>query len=139
MANESESFVRWQSVVRDQLSAATNLALGLATGLLAFQSMLLLDNKLLAPWSRGFGIAAIPILGLSIALAAWCALNRLSDFRLTARVARGRHESEAGLAELREKSYELGKTTWVLFRVQLWLFALGAVAAAVSVLVQVAS
>ncbi len=135
--DDSESFVRWQSVTRAHLGSTMNLVLGLATGLLAFQSALLLDGKLSAPCSFGFGLLALFFLAFSVALALWCAVTRLSDFRLTAQIARRREQGESDFSSEREESRSCGKLTWRLFRGQLWLFGLGAGAAALSVLIQV--
>jgi hypothetical protein len=112
-----------------------NLVLGLATGLLAFQVTLLLDHKLSVACSRGFGTSAVVLLGLSIAFAIWCALNRLAEFRLTAQIARRREKGEESVAE-RDETELLGKTTWILFRAQLWAFSIGTAALTGGVLLQ---
>lgn len=136
MTSEADSFIRWQSVVREQLGGTTNLVLGLATGLLALQSSILLDNKLTTPCSKGLAIAATLILSMSVGLAIWCAINRLTDFRVTAQIARRRELGETELADLRSASDALGKATWQLFRAQLLTFGVGAAASIASILVQ---
>jgi len=136
MVNESDSFIRWQSVTRDHLGATTNLVFGLATGLLAFQVSLLLDSKLSVSCARGFGMVSLVALALSVVLAIRCSLNRLTDFRLTAQTARRREKGDSNVAELREDTDVLGKSTWALFRLQLWTFGVGAAAVAVAVTIQ---
>ncbi len=135
--NGSDSFVRWQSISLEQLGSTMNMVLGLATGFLAFQAALLLEGKLTQPWSFGLGVLALFLLAFSVALALWCAINRLSDFRVTAQIARLRETGDSNLSAAREKAQSLGKCTWRLFRGQLWFFALGAGTTALSVLIQV--
>ena len=47
-------FIRWQAIMREHFGRTSNLLIGLATGLLAYDATLLLDEKLTAPpSSRG--------------------------------------------------------------------------------------
>ncbi|MHB1245569.1 MAG: hypothetical protein ACYCZH_03950 [Sulfuriferula sp.] len=135
--NESDSSVRWQEVTREHLGGLINLVLGLAAGLLAFESTLLLERKFTAPCAFGLGLLAVVMLSVSVGFALWCAVNRLSDFRLTTQIARGKEKGATDLEEKRDESRLLGKTTWRLLKAQLWLFGLGAAAGAVAVLLQV--
>lgn len=134
----SDSFIRWQKVTREHLGGLINLVLGLATGLLAFESTLLLEKKFTAPGAFDFGLSAVVLLSASIGFALWCAVNRLSDFRLTTQIALGREKGATDLEEKRKESRLLGKTTWRLLKAQLWLFGLGAANGAVAVLLQLA-
>lgn len=137
--NGYERFAKWQGVTREQLGATSNLILGLATGLLAFTTVLLLEKKLVAPCAFGFGIAAYIFLGLSVVLALWCATNRLTDFRLTAKIANPKNNANPQLKEFQEESKRLGDLTWNIFRGQLWCFALGSGAAGASIVIQLLS
>jgi len=134
-----ERFAKWQSITREQLGATSNLILGLATGLLAFTTVLLLEKQLVASCAFVFGVAASILLALSVALALWCATNRLTDFRLTAKIANPRTSGSPQLEEFREESKRLGERTWDIFRGQIWSFALGAGATGVSIIIQVFS
>jgi len=134
-----ERFAKWQSVTREQLGATSNLILGLATGLLGFTTVLLLERKLAVSCAFGFAIAASLLLALSVALALWCATNRLADFRLTAKIANPKNSNSPQLEEFREESKRLGERTWGIFRGQIWVFALGAGAIGVSVIIQMFS
>jgi len=134
-----ERFEKWQGVTRQQLGATSNLMLGLATGLLAFLTLLLIDRRLAASCAFGFGVAGSILLALSVALALWCAANRLTDFRLTAKIANPKNSGSPQLGEFREESKRLGERTWNIFRGQLWSFALGAGAAGGGIIIQVCS
>jgi hypothetical protein len=67
--DDQESFIRWQEVTRNHFSAVANLILALATGLLAFQSTLLLERKLPSPCAFGFATISLIFLAASVALA----------------------------------------------------------------------
>ena len=101
--------------------------------------MLLLEKKLVVSCAFGFGVAACILLASSVALALWCATNRLTDFRLTAKIANPKSSSSPQLEEFREESNRLGERTWVIFRGQIWSFALGAGATCVSIIIQLFS
>ena len=137
--NGYERFAKWQGVTREQLGSTSNLVLGLATGLLAFTTLLLLDRKLVVSFAFGFGVAAYFLLAVSVVVALWCATNRLTDFRLTAKIANPKNSSSPQLEEWREESRLLGDKTWAIFRCQLWSFALGSGAAGVGISIQLFS
>jgi len=139
--NNYERFAKWQNITREQLGATSNLVLGLATGLLAFTTALLLQQKSsISSCALGFTTAGSSFLALSVALALWCATNRLKDFRLTAKIANPKHAGSAALLdEWREESKRLGEFTWNLFRGQLWSFALGAGGVSISLVIQLRS
>jgi hypothetical protein len=111
---EKERFVRWQRITREQFSAVSNLVLGLATALLAFQS-----SALTAPsaTSRWLAVVSMLLLATSVALGLACAWNRLLDFRQTAQNARGGSHVD---------TEALGNRSWTLLGWQLCLFGLGA-------------
>lgn len=134
-----ERFAKWQGVTREQLGSTSNLVLGLATGLLAFTTLLLLDRKLIASFAFGFGVAAYFLLATSIIMALWCAINRLTDFRLTAKIAHPKNSNNPQLEELREESRLLGDKTWAIFRSQIWSFALGSGVAGIGITIQLFS
>lgn len=133
-----ERFAKWQGVTREQLGATSNLVLGLASGSLGFATVLLLEKKLVS-CAFGFGIAALVFLALSVVLALWCATNRLTDFRLTAKIANPDNSGSHQLEEFREESRRLGDRTWGIFRGQIWSFALGAGAVSLGIVIQVFS
>lgn len=127
-SDDYERFARWQNITREQLGATSNLILGLATGLLAFASALLLQQKSgISLCVIGSSAVGCILLALSVALALWCATNRLKDFRLTAKIANPKHNGSAAiLDEWRGESKCLGELTWKIFHGQIWCFALGA-------------
>ncbi|MGE8218488.1 MAG: hypothetical protein ACN6OU_01895 [Stenotrophomonas acidaminiphila] len=128
-----ESFVRWQTVTRDYFSKVSNLVLGLATGLLAFLVSGLTSSLPIAKCLLIVGTVSLALLALSVALAVWCAINRLRDFRATAQIARSRSKNEPVLPDARQESEIMGQLSWLLFWWQLVLFGLGAGGVAVTI------
>jgi len=130
------SFVRWQSVTRDYFSSTSNLVLGLATGLLAFLVSGFASSQPIAKCLLIVGTISLVLLASSVALAVWCAINRLRDFRATARIARLRSKSEPVPPGSREETRILGQLSWRLFWWQLVLFGFGAGGVAITVVSQ---
>lgn len=128
-----ESFVRWQAVTRDYFSTVSNLVLGLATGLLAFLVSGLLSSLSTTKCLLVVGAVSLVLLASSVALAVWCAINRLRDFRATAKIARSRSKGEPVSPDARLESRIMGQLSWRLFWWQLVLFGFGAVGGAITV------
>ncbi|MGH9957045.1 MAG: hypothetical protein ACREBC_07940 [Pyrinomonadaceae bacterium] len=133
----AESFIRWQAATQQHFTSTANLLLGLATGLLAFESTLLLDARFLSHAAFWFAVAAVVFLFTSVGVALWCAINRLRDFRLSAQIARRRQEDEPSLQKSREEAKSLGNFTWGLFWFQVGMFGVGAGCVAIAVVVQI--
>jgi hypothetical protein len=122
------SFVRWQAVTRDYFSSVSNLVLGLATGMIAFLVSGLAASQPESKCLLVLGAISLVLLTASVALAIWCAINRLRDFRATAQIARQRWKGEQALSEARQESKIIGQFSWRLFWWQLVLFGFGAAA-----------
>lgn len=137
-SDEYDRFIRWQTKTNEQLSAASNTILGLATGLSGFVGWLLFDKERDA-FLAGFAVASLVLLSLSIALGVWCAINRLSDFRLTMKVANPKYQNDPRLVEWREMNVCLGRRTWLLFRLQSLSFLIGSVTVGVGLIADVLS
>jgi hypothetical protein len=148
--NTKESFIRWQGRSIQQMGFFNNLLLGLATGLLAFQTQLAFNQKVsLVPCEIVVLVTSILVLFASILVGGSLAWNRLNDFRITAQIAR-KHEKVArqrkneeqdnigevrrksehlgerdDIEKLRRKSERLGERTWNLIQWQATLFVVG--------------
>ncbi|MNF69862.1 hypothetical protein D3C84_517540 [compost metagenome] len=131
-----ESFVRWQGITRDYFSSVSNLVLGLATGLLAFLVSGLTSYQPITKCLLAVGTFSAVILAASVALAVWCAINRLRDFRATAKIARSHWKGEPIAPEDRQESKVMGQLSWRLFWWQLVLFGFGSAGVAVTVISQ---
>jgi hypothetical protein len=124
MAPEDDRFQRWQKIAIDQLTYGLNLILVLATATLGYWSSLLRDDKfVLGPSAKCAMLLSLWALALSVGSGLLCVLNRLWDFRGTARRARNHPE-----APTKDELEGLGRVTWWLFYFQWATFAVGVVA-----------
>ena len=81
-------------------------------------------------WLLAFGVACLVV---SAGLALWCAVNRLQDFRESAKLGRGRIGIVEGV-ERRRKNRRRGDRTWTLLYWQLLTFAAGALSVVVALM-----
>ena len=132
--NSSDRFIRWQSVTREHFTLTSSVVLGLATGLLAFFAERFLTGQRPCLCVLLLGAVATLSLVFSITLALWCSINRLRDFRMTAQIARKRNKDETVPTEDVLETKVLGEFSWQLFRWQLVLFGVGAIASAIALL-----
>ena len=125
--DEQQSFIRWQSIRIEQLSFVNNLLIGLATGMLAFQTQLAFDDKVsLTVIDKWLVILSIVLAFSSLAVGCYLAWNRLHSFRTTAQIARKRETGKReSIEELRALVKRLDGRTWQLLTVQIALFTLG--------------
>ena len=135
---KKETFVRWQSVTQKHFSSVVNLVLGLSTGLLAFQANLLIENSSINLRSQQIIVFSIISLCISLLSALFCALNRLTDSRKTAQIARKKMNGDSeGLEELREEVKIIGNRTWKCLEAQLIFFALGTLLLAAAIIIYI--
>lgn len=132
--NEQESFIRWQAITREYFTTVSNLVLGLATGLLAFLVSGLFSTQPTIKCITVIGTGSLVFLAGSAGLAVWCAINRLRDFRATAKIARSRRKCEHIDSEARQETKVIGDLSWRLFWWQLVLFAFGATGVSVLII-----
>jgi hypothetical protein len=125
--DRNESFVRWQGRSIEQLGFVNNLLIGLATGLLAFETQLAFDDKAsLIAIEKCVAIASIISVFLSSAIGCFVAWNRLRSFHFTAKIARKREKNDrAGIEKLRDDVRDLDENTWKYLEYQTISFALG--------------
>lgn len=130
MAEENDKCQRWRKITIDQFGYALNLTLTFAIATLGYCFVLLKDKDFAPiPSAKCTMILSLSALALSAICGFICVLNRLLDFRGTARRACN-HPKAPTKDELRD----MGNITWVLFYVQLGAFAIGVGALAVTLL-----
>lgn len=124
MANES--FIRWQRTTIEQLGYAVNTLLVMAVATIGFCLDQLLGNKICYCCSYYMILVGLVVLVICVFDLLLLTLNRLIDFRNTAKIARLRSEdSNDELEDLRNYTKALGDNTWRLLYVGIGLFALG--------------
>ena len=122
------SFVRWQATTIAQLTYAINLIVSVSVAALGFQVSLLLSKEFTpVSWQKCAFSLSLVLLLASTGLGIWGVINRLRDFRATARAARMREEgrSDAEIEPYRRLYEKLGRKTWWLFWGQIGTFGFG--------------
>lgn len=139
MAHSEGGFVRWQGITIGQFGYANNLFLTFATASLGFTLTLAKqDAAAWHAWSRWLLPFSSTAFMVSATLGSLCLLNRLTDFRETAQIARHREQvSNPDQVSARmidamsnSKAYtkKLGRRSWRLLYSQMVMFGVGIVA-----------
>ncbi len=124
---QQEKFVRWQGITIRQLSYAINLFLTFALASIGFILHLLISATVdLTACQLYLNRLALIFLIISGVLGIFCTINRLKDFRDTARIANPRTKGHEK-CEARLYAKGLGKNTWRLFWSQVIAFIIGIV------------
>lgn len=125
---DRQSSERWQGRTIEQFGYALNLILGLTVGALGYELSFLLNEEIVRyVWQNCLFVLSMLTLLLSVIVGLLCVVNRLRDFRTTAKIARKREDgaSDIELQPLRALTYALGKRTWLLFWWQITFFGVG--------------
>jgi len=123
MTDQSDKFQRWQKITLEQFGYAQNLTLTLTIATLGYWFVLLKDKDFIpSPSAKCMMLLSLLALIFSAVVGLACVVNRLWDFRGTAKRARREPSSESPTKEYLDA---LGQTSWVLFYSQLLTFALG--------------
>lgn len=134
MAEQSESFVRWQGITREQFTVASSVVFGLAVSALGYLATTLLDDKVVRVTCLQF--ASVLLLTASVGAGIFVVINRLRDFRGTTRMVKLRESGKQSdeVAKLETWTNKLGVRSWRLFWAQVWTFFFGVAAFAVHLL-----
>ncbi len=125
---EDDKCHRWRKIAIDQLGYSLNLTKTFDIAALAYCFSLLNDKEFVPTGgAKEWMILALVTLGISAVCGIICVINRLNDFRGTARRACG-HEQKPMKEELRG----LGNWTWGLFYAQLVGFGVGVAAVGIA-------
>lgn len=128
--SDSDAMVRWQAYARESRTAANSHFLAYSAATIALQTSVIIDNEVKkVEWPCLF-IAAGLFAVLALLIGSVVVLVRLRDARLTARVARYRHESRPRqqIEEMRKKANVYSGWTNKLLPLQIVFFSLSAVA-----------
>jgi hypothetical protein len=131
-----ESSVRWQGRTIEQFGYALNVIFGLAIASIGYEASLILNDDIqFVGWQTCLLSISLLALVVSSCAAFWCIINRLRDFRLTAKISRKREnkENDIELEYLRKEAKGLGDFTWTLFWWQIWSFIIGVISLSIVV------
>jgi hypothetical protein len=132
MATENDRFPRWQKIAIDHLSYTVNLILTLTIATLGYWFLLLKDRDFIpASSSKCTMLLSLIALSFSAICGFACIINRMWDFRGTAKRAHGDAHTDSSTKEYLDG---LGRITWMMFYCQLFVFVLGVALLAVSLL-----
>lgn len=134
--NSYEKFVRWQSVLREQLTFLNNLVLTLSVGTIGFVLSLLGDKDFNPVCFQKIFLTTGLMLSLISLVFGFCtSFSRLSDYRVT--VQKIKNETTRNFTEhafLKKLMDIFGKTTWVFFYLQIILFCVAILSLTISFL-----
>ncbi|RTL14094.1 MAG: hypothetical protein EKK56_02255 [Flavobacteriaceae bacterium] len=132
-----ESFIRWQSILINQLGFTNNLIIGLSIGVLGYLINFLQQVTILNCFQKFFfWIACISII-YSLTMGLKLVINRLDDFKITANIARKRETNKReGIEEDRKKVKEIGEKTWNLLIWQISTFFASLICTLVIILIE---
>jgi hypothetical protein len=127
--SDKEAMIRWQGYARESRTAVNSHFLAYSAGILAVMSSILISKdvpRIILPciYSVSATLAIISLIIGSIAV-----LIRLRDARLTACIARYRHEGreQVDIELLRVKTDSLGEWTNTLIPFQVIIFVISAI------------
>lgn len=121
-------FVRWQTVLRDQLTFLNSLLLTISTGIVGFIISLLANPEFsLICCQKIFFTSGFILTFISILMGLLTAFNRLLDFRTTVKKIKNEiaGSTQQDLVELKNSMDIYGKATWFFFYLQLISIGLG--------------
>ncbi len=120
----NKSYLKWQDIRIKQLGYANNLIIALAVAVLGFAiNFIQTEDLILSSFQKKLFWVASSLIIISIGLGIFVILNRLEDFKLTAKIARKREKNERdGIEDDRLKSERMGKKTWNSFIWQIVTF-----------------
>jgi hypothetical protein len=121
---ENISYSKWQNIRISQLGFANNLIIALGVALLGYIiDFIQTENLILTCLQKSLFWVGCSLIIFSISFGIFVVLNRLEDFKLTARIARKRESKERdGIENDRIESKKLGKKTWNRFIWQISTF-----------------
>ena len=114
LMEDNKSYLKWQDIRISQLGFANNLIIALAIALLGYIiDFIQTDNLILTCFQKILFWLGCSLILISIGLGIFVVINRLEDFKLTAKIARKRETGERdGIESDRLKSKRLGEKTW---------------------------
>ena len=141
--DRNEKFSRWQGITMTQLSYSINLFLTFSVASLGFcVSLLFNENLNTSTCQVYFYFHSLFLILASGGFGVWCTINRLRDFRASAKIANLKRKKNNSKPEkvddceidtLRELTKNLGNKTWIIFWWQIGTFCAGIVLLVLSV------
>jgi hypothetical protein len=126
--DNKERFIRWQAILRDQLTFLNSLLLTTSIGILCFVFSLLKNPQFnIQGCHKVLFSSGLILIFLSALIGLFTALNRLCDFRITTQKIKSEGNGSGNLESLKELMKMYGKVTWTLFYSQIITKILGVI------------
>lgn len=124
--HSDEKFVRWQSVLRENLTFLNNLILTFSVGTIGFILTLLGDKEFNPTYCQKiFLTSGLMLTFISLALGFITSFSRLNDFRATVRKIRNELTGDFSEHDFLKKLMDIYKNiTWGLFYAQIIVFCI---------------
>jgi hypothetical protein len=125
--NSNDRFIRWQQILREQLTYLNNILLTFSVATLGFLfSLLTEDNFVPTCYQKLFFTFGLIMIFLSIFIGLATSFSRLFDFRTTLKKIKNETSgNHADIEEQKQLKDMYSKSTWNLFYGQSILFVLG--------------
>ena len=132
-----ESFIRWQNILINQLSFVNNLVITLNIGVLGYLINFIQNVTILNCFQKFFFWIASVLIICSLSTGLILVINRLDDFKITAKIARKRETNKReGIEEDRKKAKKKRKKTWNLLIWQVSTFFASLICTLVIILIE---
>lgn len=111
---KKSTYDKWENHRIAQLSFINNLVVGLSLALTGYVFNFIKPSRIIFNSTQKFLFwIGVLLIVVSIVVGVFIAINRLEDFRLTAKIARNRENNNRnGIKADREKVQIIGKKTW---------------------------
>ncbi|MEK7144586.1 MAG: hypothetical protein AAB794_01870 [Patescibacteria group bacterium] len=140
---DNNSFVRWQQLSISEMGKMISLFLGIAFATIGFVVSQLISADFIFRnyWDKFLFSFGSVVLLAHIVVSLILTLNRLKDFKQTAKIARAiqKEESISTIDNLRDELEVVGGNTWCLFRSSLWLFGIAESLIIIGFIVQISN
>lgn len=143
MDEDDNRFVRWQQLSISEMGKTVSLFLGISFATIGFvvSQITSADFSFRNYWDSFFFSFGSVVLFVHIVVSLVLTLNRLKDFKLTAKIAKASEKGCSGsiITYLREESKKLGDKTWCLFNSSLWLFGIAELLIIIGFIIQISN
>ena len=136
--NKKSTYDKWENHRIAQLSFINNLVIGLSVALIGYVFNFIEPSNIIFNCTQKFFIWIGTLLNIfSVAIGIFVAINRLKDFRLTAKIARDREKKNRETIQAdRNESKIIGKKTWNGFVWQIVAFGISFLCFAITILIE---
>lgn len=142
MDEDYNRFVRWQQLSISEMGKTISLFLGIAFTTIGFVVSQLISADFIFRnyWDKFLFSFGSVVLLAHIVVSLILTLNRLKDFKQTAKIVRAKLKNKkSDIADLRQEVERISSKTWCLFSSSLWLFGIAELLIIIGFVVQISN